>query len=473
MRVSKIPCTARCVHSPFSIDTYDAFRRVDRSLSVKAMQYLSKHVTRHEFMAMASRLWPLKAEGGKSNDVVAQDLASYALFFVQKDPAGRTLAERWEAENWRGLTNDERVIFCARREAYPTVIEVQRVLDDQAIECTDTLAPGSEPFVVFDRRTAARAVRFDQYLVWLSRFPHYHRIGSAGLLVSRHVAQELERELRSRARVGYGPEDTLALRHYLKSHFGECAKLLVELSVASRRRIIDAMDLHHCVARYRLAAEREEVQRILDGKVDFVSDRQAPDKDDPPGTTSYVWLRRGESEAFEQQHIATGFEFDAFYEGVGTIGSVKLLPDVLVIETFTRAKYDFAKQLIERYFGQRLVLIRESFANLAAEAAKPAATAPDTQGAPAEREIPLEVEQILVQRAYTEHYRRMLDKPIPALDGLTSRQAAANPAARPKLIELLKLHVHQMEKMAVERGVYVDLDWVLEELGIDELRDDR
>ena len=75
-----------------------------------------------------------------------------------------------------------------------------------------------------------------------------------------------------------------------------------------------------------------------------------------------------------------------------------------------------------------------------------------------------------MQQFHRRHYEKFLDDDIPMLDGLTPRQAAVSPEMRPRLVELMKLHLHGIEKRSREEGLGLDLDWVLDELGLDELK---
>jgi hypothetical protein len=450
------------------------FLSIDAALTRKAIQYIALHVTAQEFAATASRLWPLPEAEGEAGEITANALATHVLLFFQEGAGGRALAQRWESEGWRGLDNDERVMMRLRAAAYPTIIEMQRVLDHQSLECLDVLAPGSKPFVIFDRHTASQAIRFDRLLVWVSHYPHYSRLGPAGVQVPRNLAEAFESALRARAGAGPGPEGAAALREYLRNHFGEAGLLVSEVSDAERKRVFASMDAHHCVAHFALAGERAAVRRILEERPDFEPDDDRPEPGDPPGTERYVWLRKGESAAFDQQKPSSGIVLDAFRDGVGALANVRLLPDCLVVETFGLAKYQFARGLVERFFGGLVVFRSETREDLVAKALGATGTADSAErnrNGWDEPEVPYGVEQNLVERFYTDHYRKLLDQSLPALDGMTPRQAAATPAMRPRLVELMKDHLNQMEELAAERGVCVDMDWVLDELGLEELRE--
>ena len=63
-----------------------------------------------------------------------------------------------------------------------------------------------------------------------------------------------------------------------------------------------------------------------------------------------------------------------------------------------------------------------------------------------------------------QHMRDWLDDAIPALDGLTPREAARLPRARPKLVLLLKEMEQSEERLLAEQRI--DLRWVREALAI-------
>lgn len=62
-----------------------------------------------------------------------------------------------------------------------------------------------------------------------------------------------------------------------------------------------------------------------------------------------------------------------------------------------------------------------------------------------------------------------LDMPLSELDGRTPRQAGQDPALRPLLRELLKDRVRLRDEVNLEEGTAYDCNWLLRELGFDDL----
>lgn len=78
-----------------------------------------------------------------------------------------------------------------------------------------------------------------------------------------------------------------------------------------------------------------------------------------------------------------------------------------------------------------------------------------------EDEIPSDIKIELMTEFLDNHYKKWLDMPLPALDGLTPRQAAKKPAVRRKLITLL-----QKDTASPVEGFSYDKSWLWKELGL-------
>jgi hypothetical protein len=129
-----------------------------------------------------------------------------------------------------GLSNDERLILKARKSSSATVIEIQKILDHQTMECIDLLNQTRPPFPVIDRRTASAGMpRFTRILTWLDDYPYFSRLGAGGIIISDILRCEgmglFEKLVRRR-----GKADEKTIKQYLLENFGEAAGVLTELA---------------------------------------------------------------------------------------------------------------------------------------------------------------------------------------------------------------------------------------------------
>ncbi len=118
-------------------------------------------------------------------------------------------------------------------------------------------------------------------------------------------------------------------------------------------------------------------------------------------------------------------------------GTLRVERDKLVAETNSRKRASALRKKLEKAASGRLTHVRRSETDPRAAAAQRAASA-DPEDEDAEPE-PLPAEARAAVRTFkATHWRDWIDQPIPALDGLTPRAAAATPEGRRKVALLLK-----------------------------------
>lgn len=121
-------------------------------------------------------------------------------------------------------------------------------------------------------------------------------------------------------------------------------------------------------------------------------------------------------------------------DGTLLIGSVRLTPGELVLECNSRERMDRGIDFIRRLAGDALGEVRRNI-ELPRHALRESPTDPPRQLG---EEIPPEIKAKLLTEYYAKHYETWPDTPLPALGGMTPREAAVDPEQRTHLIELLK-----------------------------------
>ncbi|MGA2742320.1 MAG: hypothetical protein ABSG65_33390, partial [Bryobacteraceae bacterium] len=84
-----------------------------------------------------------------------------------------------------------------------------------------------------------------------------------------------------------------------------------------------------------------------------------------------------------------------------------------------------------------------------------------------ERKLPPAAQRDDLQKMLAEHYERWVDMPVPALNGKTPREAAANPESRTQLGALLKMMQNGEEHKRRDGFAWFDVSKLKAELGIE------
>lgn len=464
-----IKCTADCRYNPFSPLNYDGWLRIDSGLSRKKLEYIARFYNEDEF---AKTVQEMMYDGDSEHAVAMGSAAAvYYLFFFKRLKSRKTLSMTWAKEGWTGLNTDEQMMMKYRKNAAPAIVEVQRKIDDQSLECKDLLRPQRGNFIMIDRGLTKNAVRFSRLWMWIANYPYFSRPACEPLGIPENVIHLLMKRIYMDVQKKRGGGDDAAMEETVAKKFGRYARFICDESSKARQRMLNKMDFHECKAFYEIKGSREDIKKVLDSQPEFRLDGDAkPDEWPAPGL-SYGWLRIGESKAIEEA-MSPSFQYDNDEEMVGMLGHIFLGERELIFRTMSRMKFDFAKKMVKKYWGSLLQFKREAVVDVAkvmaqrtAEVVKEAdPMIHDKEG------IPKEVEEKLMTENYRRHYERFLDDSIPALDGMTPRKAAKSVKMRPRLVELMKGHVHSIDSINKDRGFSISIEWVLDELGLNELK---
>lgn len=155
-----------------------------------------------------------------------------------------------------------------------------------------------------------------------------------------------------------------------------------------------------------------------------------------------------------------------------SLASFELRGDVLTVEANSVARGQRARDLVERLAGgsvQHRTTTHEDVRRKVVEGVTARALGrEDANRAPASPAIDPDVAEAVVTQHYSRHYRAWVDEAVPALDGLTPREAAKSGALRPRVEGL----IHGLERMyehALKDGQPAyDPSWMWADLGLSE-----
>ncbi len=466
-RGSRYTCPADCPYSPFTLANYDTFQGIEAALIHKSIDWVrADSADRAEFD---------RAEVTARRIATPNALAAFHLwrFAGRRDAAGLTAVDRWARAGFPGLSNDERVVARARAQLQPVVLEVLRVLDDLRIEVVDLLDPERQRHIIVDRGFASGALRFAVLLTWIYPLPHYWRVaGTAELLpeMGQFAGDEIVREIVQH--LG-GPTEVPALRLWLLEHFARLDEALLAVSLARREKMLRDMDATFGKAVYQLKAPLAECLARLDRFER--GDREAPGEEDRAEgfTDTRVWFAEASTTGVQPEGARP------------VMGRVLIQPTHWRVEVMGAERYAKLRAAFEALMGGLVQFTGERLDDLAAQMRQrvepydaslvPPRLLAGTQlmrvessrvAIPMERGGPDEA----LSRVRQEQARTFLDDSIPLLEGKTPREAARDPALRPKLVRLMKQRIRDQDEDNLRTGRADSLDWMLTELGLEEIR---
>jgi hypothetical protein len=467
-RLSALACPADCPHNPFTPANYSQLLEIEERLDHKSFEQLT--------------LLPDRAaiERGVAAAMRRGINATNALFvwnlFFAKDAAGTTVVQRWEKSGWANLKNDERVLLRAKTQMRVALLEIHRVFAGGRVEAVDLLSPEPATLVLQDRNLAAMGVRFATLLAWVYPLPHFWRLCGAAVnlpevaqLPAREIIEEIARHL--------GASLTeRELRRWLAEHFARVSDALEAVGRRRWQQTLAGIDAKHGKAVYELRAAFAPCRDRLDA----LPDVDRGDLSDPEMDEGFAEARDWFDGTPNLEHLTTP-------DGRMMLGRVLLGQSHWRLEAFGAEKLARLRRQFEEQLGEVVRFQGERLDDLGARmsAKQPAVDEslvpprllenPEKLGfassrvpMPARGASPKEATAQLMREAD----RAFLDQTIPALENRTPREAARDPALRPRLIELVKRRVRSHDDQNLRTGRSDDINWLLRELELHEINFD-
>lgn len=465
-RISRIACPAECPFNTFGPDNYDDFGELESRVLHKTRERLFSSMGRERLHRFSELMLAGGADADRGHYYHLQELN------VQRDSEGRNFLDHWAAEGWPGLNNDERIVAEGHRQVRPVLLELQCVLDEITFQAVDLLQPGSAPLVVVDRALTQRLRRFQTLLTWIYPAPHFQRISGSGRIVQGlGPCPPLETVLEIARHLG-GPSSNGGLPDWLWTEYLRFLEAHEAVLAARWEDMMKLLDAKSAIADYRVPGSYAELSDVLVAEADI--EECDPGRDD--------W-----KEGFERCYDVLDYQP---VEPVATpgipvaVGQLRLGKEKLRLEATSAARFERLKQRVEKLAGRRVEFISERVEDMAGQMLtkqsrpwNPALVPPRLREQPqrltlqsqrlpmAPGESPEDANLLAFRRAM----EALPDQSLPALGDHTPRAAAADPALRPALLELMKTHVQKVDDMRQREGMDVDMNDILEELGLHEI----
>lgn len=466
-RGSRFACPADCAFSPLASANYSQLLELEAELDKLSLARLEEDSADRPALAREMQ----RAMRSKSQHELHASIVW--RFLYQTDASGRTCAQRWEQAGFPGLKNDTRVLMRAKMKLRVVLLEVRRVLDSEQVEVVDLIEARPTPFIVRDRGFASSAARFATGLTWAYALPHYQRMFGSAILLPEFSTIEPREILLEIVRHLGGPVEEMPLRRWLAEHFGRFNEAMTAVSLERRRMMFASIDAKFGKAVYELKAPFATCGGALDQDPDVEPDDLNDGERREGFADARVWLV---NEDDELQAPTPGGEL--------VLGRVLLGQTHWRIEAMGAQRIALLRQRFERRMGERVRFTGERLDDfgktLAEKDPKPDLSLVPPRLLENPNRIHLSTSRVphsitpkspgeMEMDAFTAMDHEFLNHAVPALDGRTPREAARDPALRPTLIQLMKSRVRQCDERNLETGLRHDTNWMLRELGLDEL----
>ena len=465
-RHSRLACPEHCPHNPFASASYSHALEIEDRLDRKTVQRLEVETHDHE-----SLQWEISH--AKRNGVHGiHAFFAWKLFF-EHGADQTTFAERWERSGFGELKNDERVLLRGKMRMRIALLEIHRISEAGSVEAVDLLSADPKPMVFLDRNLAGRVARFSTLLAWTFPMPHYWRLsGSATAIldVREFSPPEIVREI-----VGHlgGPLTEPEIRRWLAEHFAEFDAAQMAVARLRRRQMLEGLDAKFGKAVYELRATFAQCRKRLDALPDVTYDDVSDEEKMEGIVEARAWLDQPPK---IKQLTPPGAQV--------MLGRILLGPSRWRLQAMGGEKLSRLRRQFEDHLGERVRFFSERVDDLGvrmssgqpdvdASLAPPRLLEDPDRLLMASSRLPALPPGVSAKDAESEWMhaanRAFLDDNIPALSNRTPREAASDPALRPKLIHLMKQRVRSHDERNLKTGRTDDINWMIQELELTEI----
>ncbi|MBK8477720.1 MAG: hypothetical protein IPL39_15880 [Opitutaceae bacterium] len=461
-------CPMECPHNPFNPDNYDQLLEIEDRLDDKTMERLANDCRDRFALQRETEAVLQEGSGHAMHAYMAQK------FFFVRDAAGLAFAQRWEKAGYAGLRNDERALFAAKSQTRVAALEVHRVIDSQFLEVVDLLAPERGPMLLLDRSLAKRAIRFGVLVCWVYPLPHFWRLSGTAILVPDMGGPTPEEVIAETLRhLGAPTGDAGARGRWLAENFLCIDASITATSRERRRLMMEGADAEWCEATYELTGTPAAFRQALKAEPEVDGGDLADTERNAGFSEAWVWF--DDTKAAAAATVAGGRQL---------LGNVLLGKGICRIDAMGRARYEELRRRFEARMGKVARFSGERRVNQGAQLAAKSVSADLALVPPRLLENPMQLQLAtsripgpgpgetladVQRRVVQEGLLRFLDEAIPALEARTPRQAAADPQLRPKLVQLVKSRVRQLDEDNLRTGRSDDINGAIRELGLVEI----
>lgn len=371
---------------------------------------------------------------------------------------GRNILDDYlKRRGWNESVPNKRYM-AALRSSVMSLYEISDIVRDQGFLARD-LIRGGDPVRVSEKSGTRSLKQWDRIAVRIVELGSRTEMTGGALPFDHDQSEAILAALRRSEKKARNKIDADILRALAFRFTDTWLDNLLQQTLhptLPRMRNSDGDDIVWATARYPLApaADTKAISLALARIPSLRSESE----------TFWNWIdaqkRGGRKRRPEGQTFVTTLD-----DGSTVLGTVELKDGALILEANSRERATRGQALIEPVLTDLVgVPIVESKTMAEMMASRPADEPQELSSG-----LSPDEERAILHRFQDEHYRNLLDEPIPMLGNVTPRQSVKTAKGRLKLVEWLKFLENGLEKNPSAAGGY-DLSWMWSELGIAELR---
>jgi hypothetical protein len=456
-RNSLISCPASCDFNSYGSERYDEFLAIEKKLDDLLFERVMESLSPEEIRSL-----PI-GDLDEANSYELNACIIWHLFFKQHAD-GKSLAEQWLEDTSHPFSNDERVLIAAQLSSRPALLEVQEVLDGQSFRAKDLLDPESGVLTFYDRSSAQRLLPFEHFFTFVYQAPCYYRLKGGGLYWRTSNGETALGTMQKAAGQAGIFLDRGGLQSALAEGFGKICREYLKLSQESAQAFKESLDITQSLLTYHVLPAVQNLEKDLAECGAFREEPEVQQEYRAKGMTrSWEWMAIDDCSDYTPPAV---IQMHTFFKGnqVPLIGRLMIGKTDVLIEAFSRAASDYARNWIEKKFSRKLQFKQSFVKDLNHGLDKErAGEKPPFPG------ISRTDENRFKTRYMEEHFRKITDEKIPMLKNLTPREAASRPEMRESVLEWVKIHLSGAAKESAEMGSPINVMPLIQACGLKEL----
>ncbi len=442
----------------------DRIRSVEKDLSGRVISYSKKF--HEDFLNAIALYWRTEPiEPIVLPESALEDKGSFTEWFIidYLSPSGKTILEKFYSEMFNKLTDEEKKMLESHMTTCMSMYEVLDVREGSGLRLKEMFT-GRE-MDVLEIKGSQKLVKWDIIMVRIYTLNGINRILSPVVQVipralknrlTTHLSEQFERFKQETGMTEW--QAFMKKRSYIIWHFIE--------DLSEEKKILLTEERHKIVAAKALfdTKESEDILDLLEDEYDFVADKVVKSKE-----AQLTWLKRGRSKDLQESEqkyengliMQSKLIHDSGQLEWTVLGNITITPGKMTLECMSKERLQRGKQRLQEILGGLIKHKLDTF-----EDVEKRLETSDHKETKSKRELSGK-ERLIMETSMMRFFTRWLDDNVPALDGMSPREAVKTPAGRQKVFELIKDFENMEERKRKDGEPYFDISILKKELGLD------